>query len=46
MDIISSFDILPSESKKIYLLDPVYLCSIIIIICLILYIFGYKTSVQ
>lgn len=41
-NIISSFDIFTSKSKDLYLIDPLMLCLIIIILCLFLYIVGYK----
>jgi len=41
-NIISSFDIFSSKSKDLCLIDPLMLCLIIIILCLFLYIVGYK----
>jgi|688.fasta_scaffold1948063_2 hypothetical protein len=43
-EIISSFDIFPTESKKLCLIDPMILGLIIIAICLLLYIIGFKLS--
>lgn len=43
-NIISSFDIFSSQSKDLYLIDPMILSAIIIITCLFLYIMGYKYS--
>lgn len=43
-NIVSSFDIFSSESGELCLIDPMILCSIIIIICLFLYIVGFRLS--
>lgn len=44
--IISSFDIFSSQSKDLCLIDPMILCLIISIICIFLYIIGFKLSKQ
>ena len=41
-NIISSFDIFSSKSKNLCVIDPMMLCLIIVLICLFLYIIGYK----
>lgn len=41
-NIISSFDIFSSKSEDLCLIDPMILSMIIILICLFLYIIGYK----
>jgi len=43
-NIISSFDIFSFESKELCLIDPMILCLIVIIVCLFLYIIGFKLS--
>ena len=43
-NIVSSFDIFSSESKNLCLIDPMILGAIIIIICLFLYIIGFRLS--
>jgi hypothetical protein len=43
-NIISSFDIFSTQSKELCLIDPMILCLIVIIICLFLYIIGFKLS--
>lgn len=43
-NIVSTFDIFSTESKELCLIDPVILCLIITIICLFLYIIGFKLS--
>jgi hypothetical protein len=43
-NIVSSFDIFSSESKDLCLIDPMILCVIIIVICIFLYIIGFKLS--
>ncbi len=43
-NIISSFDIFSTESKELCLIDPMILCLIVSIICLFLYIIGFKLS--
>lgn len=45
-NIISSFDIVSSQSQELCLIDPMILCAIIIFICLFLYIIGYKLPKQ
>lgn len=45
-NIISSFDIFSSQSNELCLIDPMMLCVIIILICLFLYIIGYKLPQQ
>lgn len=45
-DIINSFEISSSKSNKLCLIDPIILCLIITIICIILYIIGFKLSKQ
>lgn len=41
-DIVSIFNLYPSESDNKSLIDPMMIALIIIVICLILYIFGFK----
>lgn len=43
-NIVSSFDIFSSESGKLCLIDPMILFLIVVIICLFLYIIGFKLS--
>lgn len=43
-NIISSFDIFSSQSKDLCLIDPMILCAIVFIICLFLYIIGFRVS--
>ena len=43
-NIISYFDIFSTQSKDLCLIDPMILCLIVIIICLFLYIIGFKLS--
>lgn len=40
--LISKFEIFQNESEQLCLIDPMILTSIIIVICLILYVFEYK----
>lgn len=42
--IISSFDISTSKSNKLCLFDPMILCLIIIVSCLLIYIIGFSTD--
>lgn len=42
--IISEFNIIQTVSKEAYSIDPMILISIIIFLCLFLYIVGYKLS--
>lgn len=42
--IVSSFDIFFGNSKELCLIDPMILFSLIIAICLFLYIIGFKLS--
>lgn len=41
-NIISSFDIFSTKSNDLCLIDPIILCLIIVLICLFLYIIGFK----
>ncbi len=41
--ILSSYDIFQNNSKELYLIDPIMLSFIIIVICLFLYIIGFKS---
>ncbi len=43
-NIVSSFDIFSTQSKELCLIDPMILCLIVIIVCLFLYIIGFKLS--
>ena len=44
--IINSYSITQSKSSDLCLIDPMILMSIIIVICLTLYVIGYKLSKQ
>ena len=41
-NIISSFDIFSAKSKDLCLIDPLILSLIVVLVCLFLYIIGYK----
>jgi len=41
---ISSFNIFQSPSSELCLIDPMMLLCIIVIICLLLYLIGFKLS--
>jgi hypothetical protein len=43
-NIISSFDIFSTQSNELCLIDPMIFCLIITIICLLLYIIGFRLS--
>lgn len=42
--LISTFDVKFAESEKLCVIDPMILTSIILLVCVILYIFEYKLS--
>ena len=42
--ITSSFDIIPAISNELYLLNPLILSLIVIVICFILYIIGFRLN--
>jgi hypothetical protein len=44
--IISTFDITQSKSNQLCLIDPMILLCIVILVCLTLYIIGFKLSKQ
>lgn len=43
-NVVSSFNIFSSKSKDLCLIDPMWLGITIILICLFLYIIGYKLN--
>lgn len=43
-NIVSSFDIFTSHSDNLCLIDPMMLTVIIVLICVFLYVIGYKLS--
>ncbi len=45
-NIVSTFDIFSTQSKELCLIDPMILCLIITIICLSLYIIGFRLSAK
>jgi len=42
--IVSTYNVVQNESEDLCLIDPMILLSIIVSICLILYIIGFKLS--
>lgn len=42
--IVSTFNVIQNKSKELCLIDPMILLSLIITICLMLYIIGFKLS--
>lgn len=41
-NIISTFNLVQNESEKLNIIDPMFLLSIIIVVCLIIYVGCYK----
>lgn len=43
-NIISSFNIFSTQSNEVYFINPIIICLIIIICCLMLYFVRFKSS--
>lgn len=44
--IVSTFDVIQAKSNELCLIDPMILLSIIVVICLALYLIGFRLSRQ
>jgi len=42
--LIETFNVVQNKSENVYLIDPIILFSIIIIVCLLIYIIGFRLS--